>query len=238
MKYKNILIKISGEALAGEKSSSNGIDEKLLGNFCKDLINIQKKKIGISIVIGGGNIFRGLKGTKVGFDRIYGDYMGMLATAINALAFKSFLESLNSKVEIFSSFKIGSFIKEYEIKEARKLLKENYIIILAGGLGHPFFTTDTTAALRAIELSADILIKATKVDGVYDKDPMLFNDAKKYDYLDYQTAINKKLQVMDLTAISLCMENNLPICVLNIFKKDCLINFLSGKKIGSIIGGD
>ena len=233
--YKTILIKLSGEALAG--SHHFGYDEKLLKEFCSRLKKVQQKKIGTAIVIGGGNIFRGLKGSDKGYDRIYGDYMGMLATAMNTLAFKSFLERINAKVEIFSSFKIGNFIKEYNAKEAKKLLRKGYIIVLGGGLGLPYFTTDTTAALRAIELETDVLIKATKVDGVYDSDPVINTKAKKFDSLAYEEVLDRKLQVMDLTSITLCMENKMKICVLNLFKKDSLSKFLSGKKIGTIIGG-
>lgn len=236
MNYKKVLIKISGESLSGSLPREN-FDEDLLENFCITLKEIQKQKIGAAIVVGGGNIFRGLKGIDKGFDRVYGDYMGMMATIINTLAFKSFLEKLNAKVEIFSAIRIGNVVREYNIQSAREFLKKGYIVILGGGLGCPYFTTDTAAAIRAIELKCEILIKATKVDGVYNCDPLKNKDAEKYDFLTYEEVINKKLQIMDLSSVILCMENKLNICVLNIFKKDSLKNFLSGKKIGTIIGG-
>lgn len=235
MKYNRILIKLSGEALAG--SLKTGWDNNILDKFAEEIKWFTENKIKIAIVIGGGNIFRGIKGFEKGIDRITGDYMGMTATVMNVLALNSILNKKNIAVCGYSSVKVGNFITEYNIHQALNDYNSGKVVILGGGLGIPYLTTDTTAALRALELNADILIKATKVNGVFDKDPEIDTTAKKIDSLTYEKVLKENLRVMDMTSIALCKDNNLPVAVLNVFTENELKNFVKGIATGSIIGG-
>jgi len=233
MKYKRILLKLSGEALMG--NDTYGIDSKVLSFFVDEMISASELGVEIGLVIGGGNIFRGVKGASDGFDRIDGDYIGMLATVMNSVALKSEIEKKDKKAIILSGIAIDSICTKMHFKTARHFLESGYIVIIASGTGNPFFTTDSAAALRALEINADVLIKGTKVDGVYDSDPLKNHNAKKYDTITYEQAYKEKLQIMDLTAFTLCQENNMPIIVFNMNKPGNLKKIVQGEKIGTLI---
>jgi uridylate kinase len=233
MKYKKILLKLSGEALAGNEKF--GYSEPTLIKFCQEISEIANNNIQIGIVIGGGNIFRGLKGIDKGFDRVKGDYMGMLATVMNGLALQNTFESIGSKARVLTSTFMEPFAERYIPDRAKRYMENGEIIIFSGGTSNPFFTTDSAAALRAIEINADILLKGTNVDGIYTKDPNKFNDAKKYNTISFKEAIEKNLKVMDITAFSLCYENNMPIRVFNIHKKGNLSAIVKGQNIGTLV---
>lgn len=234
MSYKRILLKLSGEALMGKKEY--GIDSVRLSDYAKEIYNIHSENIQIAIVIGGGNIYRGIQSEGAGFDRVQGDHMGMLATIINGMALQSALEKIGIQTRLLTAIRMEQVAEPYIRRKAIRHLEKNRIVIFAGGTGNPYFTTDTAAALRAIEIKSDIIIKATKVDGVYDSDPFKNSDAVKYDSLSYKEVIDGELKVMDLTAITLCKENKLPISVININSENNLENFLfSSNKIGTII---
>lgn len=233
LQYKRILLKLSGEVLAGDEKS--GIDIKTVQSLAEDVYSIYKLGVQIAIVIGGGNIFRGEIGKGLGIERTTGDSMGMLATVINALAFQDVLEKLGAPARVMTAVEMRAIAEYYVIKKARRHLGKNRITLLAGGTGSPFFTTDTAASLRAIEIGADILMKATKVDGVYNKDPQKENDAVKFDSLSYLEVLQNKYMVMDMTAISMCRDNKLPIQVFNLFDKGSLKKAVMGEKIGTII---
>jgi len=235
VKYQRVLLKFSGEALAGARAS--GIDLAMLNRLCDELAEVKELGIQLGIVIGGGNIFRGLNASQQGMDRVKADYMGMLATVINALAVQDALESRGLKVTVMSAIQMIEVAEPMVIRKAVEYLSKGRIVIFSAGTGRPFFSTDTGAALRAVEIQADAIIKATKVDGVYDKDPVKFSDAQFYRNLDYQTAVEKKLQIMDLTAITLCQDNQLPILVYNMKKPGNLRRLLLGEEIGTIISG-
>ena len=227
--YKRILIKLSGEVFSG--NNPYGIDYSVVAVLAKQIKEISDKNIQIGIVIGGGNIHRGVSSESQGIDRVSGDYIGMMATIMNSVALQSELEKLKCDTRVMSALSIRQLAEPYIRRKAARHLEKNRIVIFAGGTGNPYFTTDTAAALRAIEINADIVIKGTKVDGVYDSDPLINSDAIKYDNLSYKKVIDKELKVMDLTAITLCKENKLPIAVLNINEKDNLKNFLFSSKI-------
>jgi len=233
LKYKRILLKLSGEALAGEKNY--GIDVDTIIKFAHEIIETHTKGAQIAIVLGGGNIFRGLKGTKLGIERIEGDYIGMLATVINALALKSIIKKLNSDAIVLTSTYMEPYAERYTHNKAISALEQGKIVIFAGGTSNPFFTTDSAAALKAIEIGADILLKATNVNGVYNSDPKLNPKAKLFDNISFDEVLKRQLRVMDLTAFTLCQENNLPIIVFNIFEKGNILKILEGKKIGTLI---
>ncbi len=235
VKYQRVLLKFSGEALAGDRAS--GIDPAMLNRLCDELVAVKELGIQLGIVIGGGNIFRGLNASQQGMDRVKADYMGMLATVINALAVQDALESRGLKVTVMSAIQMIEVAEPMVVRKAVEYLSKGHIVIFSAGTGRPFFSTDTGAALRAVEIQADAIIKATKVDGVYDKDPVKFSDAQFYRYLDYQTAVEKKLKIMDLTAITLCQDNQLPILVYNMKKPGNLRRLLLGEEIGTIISG-
>jgi uridylate kinase len=233
MRYKRILLKLSGEALMG--NDSFGISPKSLKNYVEEIIAIHKEGIQIGIVVGGGNFFRGIQSKQTGIKKVSGDKMGMLATMINAIALRDAIENMGVKARVQTSIFIPQ-ISEIFIKEkAVKHFSKNRICIFAGGTGNPFFTTDSAAALRAAEIEANILIKATNVDGVFDVDPKKNPNAKLFDTVTFSECIEKKLAVMDLTAFTLCSENNIHIGVLNLHKKGNLLKFLKGEKIGTII---
>jgi len=238
MKYKRILLKLSGEALLGNKEF--GIDSSIIFRIAEEIKEIYELGIKIGIVIGGGNIFRGVAGAKQGMDRARADYMGMLATLINALALLDALESKDIPCRVMSALEVIKVAEPYIREKALKHLEKNRVLILACGTGNPFFTTDTAAVLRALELKTQILFKATKVDGVYEKDPMKNPDAKKYEKLTFQEAIEKNLKVMDATAFSLARDYNLPILVFNLLKSGNIKKAVLGEKVGTLItkGGE
>ena len=233
MSYKRILLKLSGEVLAG--SRKYGIDPLVANKIAKIIKKVKKTNVELAIVIGGGNIFRGISVSAKGMDRVAADYLGMLATVMNSVALQSELEKMNCDTRVMSALSITQLAEPYIRRRATRHLEKGRVVICAGGTGNPYFTTDTAAVLRAIEVNADIIIKGTKVDGVYTADPFVDKSAKKYDSISYKEVIDKELKVMDLTAITLCKENNLPIGVLRIINENSLINFLDGESIGTKI---
>lgn len=233
IKYKRVLLKLSGEALAPKGSS--GIDPeaaKMISNQIKNCVQIGAN---LAIVIGGGNIWRGKVGLELGMDRATADYMGMLATVMNSLALMDALENIGVTTRVQTSIEMRAIAEPYIRRRALRHIEKNRVVIFAGGTGNPYFTTDTAAALRAVEINAELLIKATKVDGIYDSDPKKNPDAKKFDRLTYMDALNKQLQVMDATAISLCMENHMPLMVLNLWEEGSLRKALMGEKVGTLV---
>lgn len=233
MKYKKILLKLSGEALAGELSS--GYEPVSIKNYCQQIIDISKFGVQIGIVVGGGNIFRGLKGIDKGVDRVSGDYMGMLATVMNGLSLAAFFKSLGQKAKVLTSTFMEPYAERYTKDRAVEYLNDAYIVIFAGGTSNPFFTTDSAASLRAVEIGADILLKGTNVDGVYNADPRTNPDALMYENVSFDEVIDKQLKVMDITAFTLCRENNMPIIVFNIHKNGNLQAIIKGEKIGTLV---
>ncbi|MDR2836927.1 MAG: UMP kinase [Bacteroidales bacterium] len=233
MKFNRILLKLSGESLAGDKKQ--GLDENRLLIYAEQIKAIWEKKIQIGIVIGGGNIFRGALGETKGFDRVKGDQMGMLATTINALALQNALESLKVKTKVFTAFKIESIGERFTKSIVVDSLNENFICILSGGTGNPYFSTDTGAALRAIEIEADAILKGTRVDGVYDVDPEKFPNAIKFEKLTFDQVYDKQLKIMDLTAFTLCRDNNMPIIVFDMDTIGNLEKLITNNNIGTII---
>ncbi len=224
---------MSGEALAGENKS--GIEPHIILQIAREIKEVHSRKIEVAVVIGAGNIFRGSLGEKLGLDRVTGDYMGMLATVMNSIAVKDILEKSGVPVRVMTAIEMKEIAEQYTIDKAVSHLKKGTVVIIAGGTGHPFFTTDTAASLRAIELKADILLKATRVDGVYTDDPEKNRNAEKYDSISYIDVIKGKLRIMDLTAISLCMDNRMPIIIFNLFNKNSLNNIVAGENIGTKI---
>jgi uridylate kinase len=230
---KRILLKLSGESLMG--SSGYGIDHGKLNYYADEIEKALKSGVQIGIVIGGGNIFRGLQGATSGFNRIQGDYMGMLATTINSIALQSTLNERGVKCKLLSGLPIERVAEAMASQLAISYLKQGNVVIIAGGSGNPFFTTDTAGVLRALEINADLILKGTRVDGVYNKDPEKFSDAVKYNSLSYNDAIKANLKIMDQTAFTLCKENNLPIIVFDINTADNLVKIVNGEKVGTII---
>ena len=233
LKYKRILLKLSGESLAGEKKQ--GFDEARLLEYAEQIKAIYKKGVQIGIVIGGGNIFRGLTGSAKGFDRVKGDQMGMLATVINSLALQSALESLGVKTKVFTSMSIASIGEKFAKPIVMQALESNCVCVLSGGTGNPYFSTDTASALRAIEIEAEVFLKGTRVDGVYTDDPEKNPEAKKIELISFDEVYEKNLKVMDLTSFTLCKENNMPVIVFDMDTKGNLEKLISGEKIGSLI---
>ena len=227
--YKRVLIKLSGEVFSGNKDF--GIDYSVASFLANQIKEIHSKNIEIGIVIGGGNIFRGISSKDEDMDRVSGDYIGMMATIMNSVALQSQLEKINCDTRVMSALSIRQLAEPYIRRRATRHLEKGRIVIFGGGTGNPYFTTDTAAVLRAIEIKADIIIKGTKVDGVYDSDPVKNLNAKKYDTLSYKEVIDNELRVMDLTAITLCKENKLPIGILDINDKKNLKNFIFSSKI-------
>jgi uridylate kinase len=233
MKYKRILLKLSGESLMGEQDY--GISPDMLSQYAQEIKQAKEKGCEIAIVIGGGNIFRGLQGASKGMDRVQGDYMGMLATIINSMALQGELEKQGVKTELFSGLTIEPICKEQSRKRSKDAMKEGKVVIIGGGTGNPYFTTDTASALRAIEIEADVILKGTRVDGVYTADPEKDPLATKYSELSFQEALMKQLKIMDLTAFALCQENNLPIYVFDMNQKGNLLKVVMGEHIGTIV---
>ena len=232
MKYRRVLLKLSGEALMGEQQY--GIDPTRLNNYAEEIAEASKLAQ-IAIVIGGGNIFRGLQGASKGMDRIQGDYMGMLATVINSMALQSALRSKGVKCELLSGVFIDRIADSMSSAKAISLLEAGNVVIIGGGTGNPFFTTDTASALRAIEIHADIILKGTRVDGIYTADPEKDPTARRYDEITYDEAYRQNLKVMDLTSFTLCKENDMMMMVFDMNKKGNLIKVLNGEPIGTIV---
>ena len=233
MKYKRILLKLSGEALMGQQAY--GIDPEQLEKYAKEIIKVAEENVQIAIVIGGGNIFRGMQGAAKGFDRIQGDYMGMLATVINSLALQAELEKQGVETKLFSGILVEPVTEKMNGKEAIEYLKRGKIVIIAGGTGNPVFTTDSASALRSIEIKADALLKGTRVDGVYTADPEKDTSAKKFNEITFDEAYKKQLKIMDMTAFTLCKENDIPIVVFNMNKTGNLFKVVKGEIIGTLI---
>lgn len=233
LKYKRILLKLSGEALAGNQKF--GISNDVLNNFARQLKEVHDLGVELAIVIGGGNIFRGLAGQEQGFDRATGDSLGILATIMNALALQNAIEKIGVPTRVLTAVQMPEIAEPYIRRRAIRHLEKGRIIILAGGTGNPYFTTDSGGALRALEIHADILAKGTKVNGVYDKDPAKFDDAVKFDKISFDETLSKDLKVMDTAALSLCRENDLPIIVFNILEDGNIKRMVNGEEIGTIV---
>lgn len=233
MKYKRILLKLSGESLMGEQEY--GISPEMLSQYASEIKQAKELGTEIAVVIGGGNIFRGLQGAAKGMDRVQGDYMGMLATVINSMALQSELEQQGVATELLSGLAIEPICKETSRRRMISSLKEGKVVIIAGGTGNPYFTTDTASTLRAIEMQADVILKGTRVDGVYTSDPEKDLSATKYSTLTYDEALSKKLKIMDLTAFALCQENKMPIYVFDMNTKGNLQKVVKGEHIGTIV---
>jgi len=232
-KYKRILLKLSGEALMGDESF--GIDPKVLDRMALEIGQLIGIGVQVGLVLGGGNLFRGAALSEAGMDRVTGDHMGMLATVMNALAMRDALERSNISTRVMSAIPMSGVVEHYDRRRAIRDLKDGEVVIFSAGTGNPFFTTDSAACLRGIEIDADIVLKATKVDGVYNADPMKDSSAVKYDRLSYDEVLNKKLGVMDLTAICLCRDHNMPVRVFNMNQPGVLANIMVGEAEGTLI---
>ena len=232
-KYRRVLLKLSGEALMGELDY--GIEPAVIQRMAAEIATAQKTGVEIAIVIGGGNIFRGAGLARSGMDRVTGDYMGMLATVMNALAIQDALESQGVFARVMSALQINEVCEDYIRRRAVRHLEKGRVVILAAGTGNPFFTTDTAASLRAIEIGADVLLKATKVDGVYDADPVVNPEAKRYDSVSFDKVLTDKLSVMDATAIVMCRDNDLPLRIFDLTRADSLVKAMSGEDIGTVV---
>jgi uridylate kinase len=233
MQYSRILLKLSGESLAG--NGNQGISDSVLKEYSKQVLDIVEKGCEVAIVVGGGNIFRGLSGTESGFDRVKGDQMGMLATVINSLALESAISRLGAKAKVFTSIRMEPVGELYNRDRVLEAMKDKTICLLSGGTGNPFFTTDTAAALRAVEIGADVLLKGTRVDGVYTADPEKVSDAEKFDRISFEEVINRRLKVMDSTAFTMCRDNNMPIVVFDMNKPGNLEKLIGGDTIGTLV---
>lgn len=234
MKYKRVLLKLSGEALMGDKT--HGIDSKRLTQYADEIKGIVKEEgVELAIVIGGGNIFRGVEAEANGIGRVQGDYMGMLATVINAMALQSALEKEGMYTRLMAGLNMEQVCEPFIRRRAMRHLEKNRVVIFGAGIGNPYFTTDSTASLRAIEIEAEVVLKGTRVDGVYDSDPEKNSDAKRFDKLSFQEAYEKNLNIMDMTAFTLCQENNLPIIVFDMNKQGNLRRLINGEDVGTLI---
>ena len=232
-KYKRILLKLSGESLMGDKQY--GIDPNMLEKYATDIKSIVDEKVQVAIVIGGGNIFRGLQGMAKGMDRVQGDYMGMLATVINSMALQAELKKMNVKTSLLSGIVIYPICSSMSRSKAIELLDEGHVVITSGGTGNPFFTTDTASALRGVEIEADVMLKGTRVDGVYTADPEKDPNAIKYETVSFDEVYEKGLKIMDLTAFTLCKENKLPIIIFDMNKAGNLKKVVNGEKVGTLV---
>ena len=232
-KYKRVLLKLGGEAVAS--SDGVGIDPKQADKVAEVIGSVATQGVQIAIVVGAGNLWRGATGTNSGMERTIADHMGMLATVMNSIALQDALERSGISTRVQTAIEMKAVAEPYIWRRAVRHLEKNRLVILGGGTGNPYFTTDTAGALRAVEIDADILIKATKVDGVYSSDPQENPDAQKYDRLSYMEAINLRLKIMDSTALSLCMDNNMPIAVINLWKKDSLLQIVRGDTVGTLV---
>jgi uridylate kinase len=235
MKYKRILLKLSGEALMGE--SQYGIDIDRVAQYAKDIHAVHAKGIEIALVIGGGNIYRGLSAEKAGMDRVQADYMGMLATVINSMAMQDALEKTGVKTRLLTAIKMEQICEPFIRRRAVRHLEKGRIVIFGAGTGNPYFTTDTAASLRAVEINADVVMKGTRVDGIYTADPLKEPNATRYDEITFDEVYQKNLNVMDMTAFTLCQENNLPIIVFDMNKPGNLMRLVDGEPIGTLVTG-
>jgi len=235
MKFKRILLKLSGEALMGEKQY--GIDIDRVAQYAKDIHDVHAKGIEIALVIGGGNIYRGLSAEKAGMDRVQADYMGMLATVINSMALQDALEKTGLKTRLLTAIKMEQICEPFIRRRAVRHLEKGRIVIFGAGTGNPYFTTDTAASLRAVEINADVVMKGTRVDGIYTADPLKEPDATRYDEITFDEVYKKNLNVMDMTAFTLCQENNLPIIVFDMNKPGNLMRLVDGEPIGTLVKG-
>jgi len=233
MNYARILLKLSGESLSDKGASGIAVDR--LNHYANEVIAVLDKGVQVAIVLGGGNIYRGLEGEGLGMDRAQGDYMGMLATIINSMALQAALESRGYKARVLSGIAIDPLCERMSRRRAIEYLEQGYVVLIGGGSGNPFFTTDSAAALRAVEIKADILIKGTRVDGIYTADPEKDPNAVKYDKISFEEAYEKKLNIMDLTAFTLCAENEMPILVFNINEKGRLAEAVTGHAVGTLV---
>ncbi|MBK7378796.1 MAG: UMP kinase [Ignavibacteriales bacterium] len=233
LKYKRVLLKLSGESLLGDKGF--GIDNKILEFFSAEVLKVHKAGVQLGIVIGGGNIYRGLSAHAQGIDRATGDQMGMLATMINSLALQNAVENRGIHTRLMSAIKMEEIAEPYIRRRAIRHLEKGRVVILGAGTGHPYFSTDTAASLRAVEIGAEVIVKGTRVNGVYDSDPEKNSDAIQFDHISYIDVIQKNLRVMDLTAVSLCQENKLPMIVFNMDIPGNLLKLVSGEQVGTII---
>ena len=233
--YKRVLLKLSGESLA-EQDGGFGIDVEAIKNLAKEVLDGKNLGVEMAIVIGGGNIFRGATASKLGMERVTGDYMGMLATIINALALQHALEDVGVQTRVQTAIEIPQVAETYIRRRAIRHLEKGRVVIFAAGTGNPYFTTDTAASLRAVEIGADVIFKATKVDGIYSADPMEDDSAVKFSQLSYLEILKKGLQVMDSTSVSLCMDNKLPMIIFNVREKSSIKKVLMGEKIGTLVG--
>lgn len=236
IKYHRILLKLSGEALAGEEGF--GIDSGVVDYIAGEIKDVHRLEVEVAVVIGGGNFFRGMQANAQGMERSSADYVGMLATVMNALILQDRLEKASLQTRVLTAIEMRAIAEPYIRRRALRHLGKRRVVIFAAGTGNPYFTTDTAAALRAMEIGAEVLLKATKVDGVYDKDPKKFKDAKKFTELTYIEALNRQLKVMDAAALSLCMDNSMPIIVFNLYQKGHLKEIVLGEKIGSMVRGE
>ncbi len=234
-RYRRILLKLGGEALIGPQGQ--GIDPDRVAAVARQVSRVREHRVEMAVVIGGGNIFRGVSGGERGIDRTQGDYMGMLATVINALALQDSLEKIGVPTRVQSAITMAQIAEPYIRRRAVRHLEKGRVIILAAGTGNPYFTTDTAAALRGVELNAEVILKATKVDGIYSADPMVDHRAERYRTLSYLEVINRGLQVMDSTAITMCMDNNLPIIVFDLFQEGNIEKVVLGEEIGTLVYG-
>lgn len=235
MKYKRILLKLSGEALMGEQQY--GIDINRVAQYARDIKKIHEQGMEVAIVIGGGNIYRGLSAEKAGMDRVQADYMGMLATVINSMALQDALEKVDVVTRLLTAIKMEQICEPFIRRRAVRHLEKGRVVIFGAGTGNPYFTTDTAASLRAIEINADVVLKGTRVDGIYSEDPLKNPGAERYDSLTFQEVFNRGLNVMDMTAFTLCQENNLPIIVFDMNKEGNLTKLANGEHIGTIVNG-
>jgi len=233
--YKRILLKISGEVLSGE--GNFGIDSEVMLQIAREIREVKNLGVEMAVVIGGGNIFRGIAASSKGMDRVSADYMGMLATVLNALALQDALEKLGVQTRVQTAIEMREIAEPYIRRKAIRHLEKNRLVIFAAGTGNPYFTTDTTASLRAMEIGADVILKGTKVEGVYDYDPMVDRRAKRYEELTYLDVLKKQLKVMDATAISLCMDHHIPIVVFNLKKKGNIKRVVLGENVGTRVRG-
>lgn len=233
VKYKRVILKLSGEILMGGKPGA--LDGKTLAGIAAQVKEVADLGVEVGIVVGGGNIFRGLQAAARGMDRVSADFMGMLATVINSLALQEYLEKIGKFTRVMTAIEMEEVAEPFIRRRALRHLEKGRIVIFAGGTGSPYFTTDTAAALRATEVDAEVILKGTKVDGVYDSDPMINTEARKFDGISYLEVLNQGLKVMDATAISMCMDNDMPIIVFNLYGKDNFKRIICGEKVGTLV---
>ena len=234
-RYKRILLKLSGEALLGDQKNGEPFDPKILEQYAHDIKNVTDLGVQVAIVIGGGNIYRGMNEAESGIERAHGDYMGMLATVINAMAMQAMLEKIGVYSRLQSAINMEQVAEPYIRRKALRHLEKGRVVIFGAGTGNPYFTTDTAGSLRAIEMKADVILKGTRVDGIYNADPEKDPTAKRFERLSFQECINQNLKVMDMTAFTLCMENNLPIIVFNVNTQGNLLQVIQGMNVGTLV---